>query len=177
MERVMTASLLLRDRIRRNNPSVQGFELAAESRLNDAVKLLIADRLLGAIYLFGYAAEIYLKSAVYRRLGARPTAPAHVMFRKAKEKAKELGLPKHKKQEESGHGLLYWARLLWSLPSSDGRELGSDECYTLYRHVRRIQDRWTVDMRYSTDMSSKLEAETVKASVEWIRRNRAVLWR
>ncbi len=173
----MTASLLLRDRLHRHNPSVQDFELAAESRLDDAMTLLLANRLLGAIYLFGYVAEIYLKIAVYRRLGARQTAQVHVMFRQAHRRAQELGLSQHFEQWESGHGLMFWARLLWSLPNPDGRELGSEERCSLYRHVRRIEDRWTVNMRYSVDTSSRREAETVQTSVEWIKRNRVALWR
>jgi len=110
-------------------------------------------------------------------LGARPTGQAEAFRWHARRQAERLGLPRHAEQWESGHGLMFWARLLWSLPNPAGRALGADERNALYRHVRRIEDRWTVDMRYSTTTSSRREAEIVQASVEWIRRNRVALWR
>ncbi len=173
----MIDSPQLRDRVQQHNSSVQDFEYAAVSRMDDAMTLLLGNRLLGAIYLLGYVAEIYLKIAVYRRLGARPNADVAVFFRHARRKGDELGLSQHREQWESGHGLIFWARLLWSLPNQEGRALGSEACYALYRHVRRIEDRWTVDLRYSNEPSSRQEAETVLASVEWIKRNRLALWR
>lgn len=167
----------LRARMRQQNPSVQDFEIAAANRLDDALALLLGRRLFGAVYLLGYVAEMYLKIAVYRRLGARPTGQAAAFFRHARQRARELGLWQHQDQWASGHGLMFWARLLWSLPNAEGHTLASSECRALYRHVRRIEDRWAVEMRYLTDAGNWPDAERVLASVEWIRRNRLALWR
>ena len=168
--------MLLRERVLAANLLVQDMELAARRRHQEAMTLLVSKQPAGAGYLFGYEAEMLLKSAAYRRLGARPNSQAGVFFRHARQRARDIGLSGHSDQFESGHGLLFWARLVWSLPTPAGDVLPTDLRRTLSRHILRIESRWVVEMRYSPDAGSTDEAMTVFRSVEWIARNRVALW-
>jgi hypothetical protein len=168
--------MLLRERIRSVPLLVQEMDLAAKRRHQEAVTLLLSRNFSGAVYLLGYEAEMLLKSAVYRRLGARPNSQAHVFFRRACKTAQDAALAGHQGQFESGHGLLYWARLVWSLQGPRGQGVPPDLRRTLFRHVWRIEARWAVEMRYSADPGSKDEVMTVLRSVEWIARHRIALW-
>ena len=122
----MLASARLAERLSRDNPSVQDLELAAEQRLADAMVLLADERCWGAVYLLGYVAEIYLKTIAYRRLGARPTSQEHVMFRHCRALSGQLRLWGHDAQWEAGHGLLFWARLIWTMPTPDASRTRGD---------------------------------------------------
>jgi len=156
--------------------SVQDLELAARARLDDALTLRDRNRLIGAVYLLGYVAEMYLKVAVYRRLGARPNAQTRPLWRRARNEAERMELPRHLGQWDGGHGLMFWARLLWSLPSAEGTLDGRVRA-DLFRHVSRIERHWTIHLRYSPNQGGWQEAQIVYASVEWIRRRRFQLWR
>ncbi len=168
--------MLLRERVRRAPLLVQEMELAAKRRHAEALTLLLSKHWAGAAYLFGYETEILLKIAVYRRLGARPSSQTAVFFRRARERAKDIGLAGHIDQFESGHGSLFWARLVWCLPTASGGSLPSELRRALLRHVLRIEQRWAVEMRYFPDPASTDEAVTVLRSVEWISRNRVAMW-
>lgn len=167
---------MLRDRLLGVEETLQEVELAAGRRLDEALELMKAERPAGAIYLLGYVAEIHLKNAVYRRLGAGPNATTVVFRRRAFEVARALELSGHEKQFESGHGLLFWARLIWSVPNTQGHELPSGLRSGLCRHTLRLVTTWWFQMRYRSDPCTMVEARLVGASVEWIVRNRVQLW-
>lgn len=167
----------LRSRLENVVETLTEIELAARRRYDDAVALFLANQFAGAIYILGYVAEIHLKSAVYRRLGALPSHQAEVFRRRAGSEAKRLALPDLKGQAESGHGVRYCARLLWSLPNTRGQLLSSELRTPLWRHVFRIHSNWWVEMRYYSDPATRDEAAAAFRSVEWIMKHQLSLWR
>lgn len=54
--------------------SIGGFEAAAERRYSEARALLRQQRLYAAIYLFGYAIEMWMKAAYFRNEGTKLAA-------------------------------------------------------------------------------------------------------
>lgn len=161
--------MFLRDRLNLVIETISETELAANRRLAESDSLLRAHRYAGAIYLLGYVAEIHLKDAVFRRLGASAADQCLPFRRLAERRARQMGLIG---QLEGGHGVRFWARLLWSLPNASGSLLDPETRRSLCRHVLRVERNWDVGLRYSSDPCFADEAITLHRSVQRVRENR-----
>lgn len=96
-----------------DNDSIAGFERAAAQRYRDAEVLRRANRRLSAIYLYGYAVEMWLKAAYFRVTFAHDGLDSKTQIDALRRRAAEnewivLGLPK----KLGPHDIAGWAHLL-----------------------------------------------------------------
>lgn len=152
------------------------FDLAADERYADAVRLAGSGRRTGAIYLFGYVVEMLLKASYFRlvRFGetqvigwgdlsaAVGTGPA--------SQSRLLGLA----GSRNFHDLTAWASLIVAYrlrhgPVYPGRRFAA----TLTDHVRAVHARWTEVIRYHKNVAYDHELARVRTATEWVVWHRA----
>src|SRR6185437_16834464 len=101
---------------RSGRDSLGTLEASALVRMREAEVLYLDGQRLGAVYLYGYAIEISLKTAYYRVIGLVPAALIDKgLHRIPAEKSIKamIGLPSHPQGAASpGHNVIGWARLL-----------------------------------------------------------------
>jgi len=147
--------------------SVGEFELAVRQRDHDARSLAAAGRRTAAIYLWGYAAEMVLKAAYYRRIGHLPGQPITATdLRLARTAAVGLGIT----WPGNLHHLANWAQLLvltratipgWAYPQPG---FGND----VVAQVRRLHRHWVETLRYHKNVAYPHEVEQAQAGTDWL---------
>lgn len=157
--------------------TVLEMEAAAEDRYQDGQKLVLDTYYHSGIYLLGYAAEIWLKTAICR------ADPAMTLTDTV---GSRIGPARYRWQETfggrlpSGHDLLFL-----SLSLEDARErAGKSPLNTISPILSRlfntsislIDDNWFVEMRYRHQDASSAEAQQTLDGVEWLRSNYEFLW-
>lgn len=158
----------LAERSERRCDSIARFRSAAVGRYRDADALFEAGRRLGAIYLYGYTAEMLLKAAYFRLAGRAPDDPIERSHLDAAKRhaTRNLGLT----WTGNFHDLGAWVDLLVHERRSRGaphppavaRELPS-RVYTLYAN-------WRESIRYDTARPSAREAAETRGSAAWLLR-------
>lgn len=157
--------------------TVAEMEAAAEGRYQEGQKLIQEGYYHGGIYLLGYAAEIWLKTALCRvDSSLLPTQTVDSHLGPARHRWKAIfggGLPDR-------HDLLF---LALSLENERGIERKpqlnavSPVLSQLFNaSVGFIYDHWFVAMRYRHQDASTNEAQQMLDSVEWLRSNYQFLW-
>ncbi len=157
--------------------TVAEMEAAAEGRYQEGQKLVQEGYYHGGIYLLGYAAEMWLKTALCRvdsSLLSTLTVDAYIGPARRHWKNTFGGnLPDR-------HDLLFLA-----LSLEDARRLeGKPQLHTVSpvlsqrfnANVGFIYDHWFVAMRYRHPDASTIEAQQMLDSVEWLRSNYQFLW-
>ena len=158
--------------------TISQLERAAEVRFDDGLVLMRQERLLGAVYLFGYSAEMCLAAAYFRAAGFqaksvidRDTRTHHMTAaRKLKD---DEGMPL---MNSDPHPLVGWARFLRrkrsasKLTSAQVQRLEDaiGQAELLYKH-------WRPELRYkTTGVTASQFGEVLKAS-EWFLEQRGRL--
>jgi hypothetical protein len=154
---------------------IREFDLAADERHADAIRLAESGRRTGAIYLFGYVAEMLLKSAYLRLAGHYPDDPitpailwGYVGTRPAST-ARALGLP----GTTNLHDLGAWAALIVAHRSA--RPPGYPDprfAAALTANVRVLDGRWTEVIRYHGNLAYQHELNCIRTSCGWLLANR-----
>jgi hypothetical protein len=153
--------------------SVHDFERAADQRYAEAT-FLAANGLHvgGAVYLFGYVAEMVLKSATFRFLkGGKATDPISEGERKAVEKMIKTDLkphPNYNQLIQGPHNFLSWAN--WLVLVSGTRyspQLGSD----IISNAENVFNHWDPNMRYHELSVTPAGLAVVQTSTDWLRAN------
>jgi hypothetical protein len=162
--------------------TIQDIDAAAEERYWEAYELAVQGHHFAAIYLFGYVAEMLLKSAGFRFDGARPGD--FVGPRLAPAKA--YGLARFPLiGPESYHSLLFWVAFLQEKRTDAGRALSGSLFAELSLRIHRIYDRWWVSMRYraanlpplsTSPVSLNNEVLQMIEDITWLRTNHPSLW-
>ena len=145
------------------------FLQAADDRYDDADQLLTGQRYDGAAYLFGYAAEMWLKSACLRLRGIGPTGQVK----------SALGTLKHWMGQAAPHvpftdyhDLSYFAECVTALRASANRPLAPTLQADLNRHVVvGLHSEWIVDMRYRQTGVTPAEALATLRNTRWVKAN------
>ena len=92
--------------------SIREFRAAALRRYDDGLRLAVADRRTGAVYLWGYAAEMTLKAAYFSLIGLadRDVITWNINIQPAINRGRGLGIwwP----NQGAGHNVRAWAELL-----------------------------------------------------------------
>lgn len=153
--------------------TLQDFEVAADARYWDAVHLAVESRQHGAIYLFGYVAEIRLKLACFRIDRARPSDPIASLLGPVRTYQRRY-LPTLK--TENYHSLEFWLYLLRHKRTRLGQPLLPPFDQRLVQCVRRIHSSWRVEMRYRADSPSLQDMVNVYNDVSWLHTNAHLLW-
>ena len=143
-------------------------EAAAEERFLDGLALASGteNRTTGAIYLFGYTAEMLLKVAYFRFTNV----PRHENLRgrrgaldKAQNHAAWHG--------RNLHDLVGWMNLLLDERAAQNRALDIPTAGLLQLHVRVLDGHWREVLRYKQTPATITEMDEVYTSVDWLRTN------
>jgi len=114
--------------------SINTLERAAEQRIEDANRLMEQQRLLAALYFFGYSVEMNSCAAYDRNAGFSPNLPIDRDTRQRHlARARHLGL-----MESDPHPLVGWTRFLEWRRSLD-RELTSRQSQLLKEAIGKAE--------------------------------------
>jgi hypothetical protein len=142
---------------------------SAEDRYGDAQRLLIAGRFVGAVYLLGLSAEMWLKLASYRLYGARAADPVGGYARQVQNfmAANAQGV-----NRGSGHSLQYWTEFILRFSAISGRLLSKEQSGRLRHHLlHRLFEDWDINLRYRPAPVPPELARRVFADAAWLRAN------
>lgn len=148
--------------------SIREFRRAAQRRFDDGMALAIAGQRTGAIYLWGYTAEMILKAAYFSLIGMADTDaitwPAHL--RPAIDRGRLLGIAWP--PQGAGHNIRAWAELLVlertltpavAYSISFGREV--------QRPGQRFEPLWRETLRYRQNEAYLYEVRQVCEATDW----------
>jgi hypothetical protein len=146
---------------------------AAGARLADGDVLWQQGHRAGAIYLWGYAAEIWLKTAFFRHVGLGLTQP--VTTSQMRQYLAQFGIWGSAPRWSNLHDVVAWSRSLISLRQSLGRPMGVVMASQLSACSLRIADAWSETIRYHGNQAWPNEAVAFRRDVAWIETHRRVL--
>ena len=176
--KIETTTLPFLQRLQTAEPYETWFSMysAAEKRYYDALELAINGTAYstGAIYLFGYVAEMCLKTAYFQFVGELPTAD---LMSKSGPISTAMKSPYFTGGNKKAHDLVCWANLIIGARRAKNNPLSPILVTELSYHVDVLANDWTVDLRYKFTNATPLEIEDVLVSVDWLRNNYDSLWR
>lgn len=152
-----------------NPDSIREFRVAAQNRYNDALMLAVSGRRTGAIYVWGYVAEMILKAAYFAHIGLPESTPiswtGHLS--PAIDAGRNMGIAWPR--QGSGHNVRAWAELLIltraaspisAYPVAFGLEV--------QRRGQRIGQLWSETLRYHKNHAYLHEVSQVREATEWL---------
>jgi hypothetical protein len=152
------------DRLRMRPNSIREFAAASLERMADGRILAAAGRRTGAIYVWGYAAEMALKASYFEVIlyaPAQPIGPADL--RSAQSRATVLGfswpVPRN------FHNLSAWAELVTRERVARGRALRPTRATALIRAGHRLSRLWQETLRYHSNRAYSYEVDQVERLV------------
>jgi hypothetical protein len=152
------------------------FRASALQRFDDGIKLAAAGRRTGAVYLWGYCAEMLLKAAYFSANGFAETDP--ISWAKDIYPAIERGRKvfhiawPHPGQ---GHNIRAWSELLIAERVFLGIAFVPPLDTNLQRYGHRIGRLWSESLRYHKNVAYLHEMRQVREAVEWLLVNSDVL--
>jgi hypothetical protein len=150
--------------------SIREFRASARQRFDDALSLAAAGRRTGAIYLWGYSAEMTLKAAYFALLGLPETAVLTWAGRiqPAIHRGRQtLGIAWP--YPGQGHNVRAWAELLVA-----ERALAPATAYAppfaldVQRRGQRVGQLWRETLRYHKNFAYGYEVRQVREAAEWL---------
>lgn len=157
----------------------RSMKAGAEARYWDGLALAVAgaSREAGAVYLFGYVAEMLLKTAYCEYTGIADTAPLYPALR---SDVLSPTTPVWRGATTGGgnpdlHSLRGLSEFLIDTRAIPG-DMDAAVAGALQFHVAQIESHFEVAMRYSGLPAMPEELEETLASVDWICRNYDRLW-
>jgi hypothetical protein len=144
---------------------------AANERHVDAKLLLEQNRVLAALYFFGYSVEMCLSAAYYRSAGFSPNVPIDRDTRQRRmAHARRLQtLTGEPLMNSDPHPLVGWARFLeWQRSASP--ELTMRDLQLLKEAVRKatmIYKHWRPELRYKTIGVTPKQLNEVHGGASW----------
>jgi len=163
---------VLRESLENTPETVQELELAAEARYWEGLELMALGRRDVGIYLMGYGAEMHLKLACFRLVGASNVDPVEALRNQARLDVRAWPVAA-RPPEEGLHSLRFWFALLKRRRQDAGR---SDLTVDFERCVERLYQTWWVGMRYHQGMARDADMDQVFEDVSWLARNYSILW-
>lgn len=151
---------------------IREFRGAAKERFNDGDALAASARGAGAIYVWGYSAEMILKAAYFSAIGFSQTASIdygqHVLPGIQKGRAQYL-IPWPVKGQ--GHNVDAWAQLLVAERSNSGQPYEQAFGLEIRRQGRRIGELWNEGLRYHKNRAYPYEVAQVRDASGWLLAN------
>ena len=169
------ATLSFRARIDTNPETLAEFEQAWEQRYAEGLRLIeVESTRTGGVYLLGYVAEMILKVAYFRFIGAASDSLvknllAEPIFINA---TNNLGM-----DSEAKHSILFWTELLIVTRGQRTRRLPRHLADELRISASTLHFNWKVDIRYHSLLVTVPEQLEVKEAVDWFRKHHKSLWR
>ena len=143
--------------------------LAAEDRYREAEKLIVDFEFDGAVYLLGYAAEMWLKAACLRLQTQNPLVQVKPSLAPIKNwmKAKANGVP-----FTDYHDLSFFGEYLLRFRVDQGRPLAAPLSAELQSHIiGGLHHEWIVDMRYRRNGLVATDAWAALLQAWWMKNN------
>jgi hypothetical protein len=149
--------------------SIVEFRSSALQRFDDGLALAASERRAGAIYLWGYAAEMTLKAAYFSLIGLAQTYAItwQADIQPAIARGKFLGI--NWPNQGAGHNVRAWAELL-----VQERIATPGAAYPPLRRAEvescgeRIGDLWRETLRYHKNVAYEYEMRQVRQATEWL---------
>ncbi len=151
------------------------FLRAASSRFTDGDVLWQAGRRGAAIYLWGYAVEMWLKSAYFRHLGFGESQPIVLSQMRQTLAFLEAQMPGAFVAPKNLHDLASWAQALVLQRQLLGRPYPAAFASQLLICGARIGGGWSESLRYHDNQASPGEAQEFRTEVSWIRSRTRIL--
>ena len=147
----------------------QLLEVALIDRYEAAYEILPLAEWDATIYLFGYVAEMILKTAYFRVIGNSLADLVKPMLVPARNNGAALipGI-----SYESYHSLRFWSELLRAERNIQGRGLPAATENILIQYTNLLYDKWMVEMRYHPNKANEADAREVAEAVQWLFDNR-----
>jgi hypothetical protein len=152
--------------------SIREFRASARSRYEEGLSLAVEGYRTGAIYLWGYAAEMTLKAAYFTLMG-RPetdvlTWGADINPAIAGGFVLGIAWP----QQGKGHNVRAWAELLvLRRATMPGAAYEAAFGRKVQEHGQNIGQLWNETLRYHKNVAYLHEVRQVRNSVEWLMTN------
>lgn len=149
--------------------SIREFRASARQRFDDGLALAAAGRRTGAIYLWGYCAEIVFKAAYFSLLGLAETDVLtwNGHFLPAIDRGKnafQINWP----NPEKGHNVRAWSELLIAERLSRGAPYPTPRGTLIQRCGQQIGQLWSVTLRYHKNVAYAYEVARIRRTVEWL---------
>jgi hypothetical protein len=156
--------------------NIREFRAAARHRYDDALTLASTGHRTGAIYLWGYSAEMILKAAYFSLIGLAETDVItwQAYLRPAIQRGQAMGISWP--PQGAGHNVHAWAELLVTV-----RALSPVTAYAIpfgldvQRYGQRIGQLWRETLRYSKNQAYLYEVRQVRDATEWLLVNSSIL--
>jgi hypothetical protein len=148
--------------------SIREFRAAARQRYQDGLSLASTGRRTGAIYLWGYTAEMILKAAYFSLIGIADAAPltwsAHIQPAIIQGRSLSIPWPPH----GAGHNVRAWAELLVTArAASAATAFPAAFSRAVQRRGQRIEQLWRETLRYHKNEAYAYEMTQVREAAEW----------
>jgi hypothetical protein len=154
--------------------TIRQLEQAAEKRYEDGESLRQQNRLLAAIYLYGYSVEMCLTAAYFRSAGFHQNQVIDDHTRRSKMKeARGMFL-----MTSDAHPLVGWARLLEWHRRPTARKAATSKRSRLQEAVEkaeRVYKHWRPELRYKLTSASVDQVIEVRLCVHWFLKQRGRL--
>ena len=153
-----------RARIDANPKTLAEFEQAWTQRYVEGMRLLEEEAThTGGIYLLGYVAEMILKVAYFRFVGAASDDPIKALLTTTSFKTaiKNVGV-----ETEFYHSPRFWTELLVSTRKVSKRSLPTHLQEDLRAYAEKLYNNWKVDIRYHSLKVRAQEWRDMKEAVE-----------
>lgn len=154
------------DRVTTRPHTVRAFRAAAGARFREGVKLAVADRPLGAVYLFGYAAEMLLKAAYFRL--AEWAANEEIALDHVGDARRHAVQNLEVRWAGNLHDLGAWAELLIRDRTRRGQPYPRPFSRRLRARVSRLYANWRESLRYHDARPFAGELASIRESAAWL---------
>jgi hypothetical protein len=147
--------------------SIREFRHSANARFEDGLALAAAGRRTGAIYMWGYTAEMTLKAAHFSLTGLLPMTPITKMHLKlAIQRGTTLGVAWPTK---SYHDVRGWAELLVAeRASTPGKAYQPGFAREVQSCGQQIRELWNETIRYHKNVAYVFEVQQVREASAWL---------
>lgn len=156
--------------------SIREFRAAARQRFDDGVSLSAAGQRTGAIYLWGYTAEMTLKAAYFSLIGLAETAVVtwNAHLRPAINRGRAMGIAWP--PQGAGHNVRAWAELLVAARAlGPATALAPPLALDVQRRGQRIEQLWSETLRYRKNYAYLYEVRQIREAAEWLLVNSDIL--
>jgi len=148
--------------------SIREFRAAARQRFDDALAMAGDGRRTGAIYLWGYTAEMILKAAYFSLIGVPETQTLGwaADLQPAIVRGRNLGI--HWPAQGEGHHVRGWAELLVAERAlSPNTVFRPSFALEVQRRGQQIEQFWRETLRYRKNYAYLYEVGCVRQAAEW----------
>jgi hypothetical protein len=156
--------------------SIREFRAAARQRFDDGIALAGQKRRTGAIYMWGYSAEMTLKAAYFSLIGVAET---DALSMNDINTAINSGKDTHKiawAAHGKGHDVRSWAELLvLERAARPGMAFAPEVGREVQRCGQRIGRIWSESLRYHKNFAYEYEVTSVREASAWLLTNSGLL--